>query len=165
MILFDSAPIIPATDAAVLGSQLEGMILVYQVGKVARGSLKRAKVQMDNVKTCVFGVVLNELRVEISPDFQDMRHGDKYYKYGYSYAGYGRKKHQRWIGRITGAVQKRSGQSRKRTSSSGEERKLLEGAEKEGSLGSTSEHKRTKKQVGPSDILEPEVARKKHSSG
>ena len=83
MILFDSAPIIPATDAAVLASKLEGMVLVYQVGQVARGTLKRAKVQMDNVRTKVFGVVLNELRAEVSPDFQDM---ERYkYKYGYGY--------------------------------------------------------------------------------
>ena len=166
-ILFDSAPIIPATDAAVLGTQLDGMMLVYQVGKVARGSLKRAKVQMENVKTRVFGVVLNELRLDISPDFQGMRHKDKYYKYGYSYGhsyGDGRRKYQRWIGYIMGPVRKYLGWPGRRTPRLAEEGKLLEDPKEKGALDRTSGHKPVKKSVAPSDVLEPEVAGEKRSS-
>lgn len=81
VILFDTAPILPATDAAILGSKVDGVVIVYEVGKVSRGALKRAKVQMDNVKATVLGVVLNGMKAETSPDFADYRYYS-YYSYG-----------------------------------------------------------------------------------
>ncbi|HQQ61932.1 MAG TPA: glutamate--tRNA ligase family protein, partial [Kiritimatiellia bacterium] len=47
-----------ATDAAIWGTKADGTIIVYQVGKIARGALKRAKAQMDNVRATIIGVVL-----------------------------------------------------------------------------------------------------------
>ncbi|HID95085.1 MAG TPA: polysaccharide biosynthesis tyrosine autokinase [Candidatus Latescibacteria bacterium] len=82
MVIFDSAPVLPVTDAAILGSKVDGVVLVYQVGKIGRGALKRAKVQMDNVKAKVIGVVLNGLRPEVSPDFHDYKYYGRYYTYG-----------------------------------------------------------------------------------
>ena len=81
VVLFDSAPVLPVTDATVLGRKTDGVVLTYAVGKVSRGSLKRAKTQLDHVKANVLGVVLNGLRAETSPDFQDYKY-DKYYGYG-----------------------------------------------------------------------------------
>lgn len=81
MVLVDAPPVLAATDAAILGSRVDGVVLVYQVGKISRGALKRAKAQLDNVKAKVIGVVLNGLRAEISPDFADY----DYYKYYYAY--------------------------------------------------------------------------------
>ncbi len=69
MVLIDTAPILAATDAAIWGSRSDGVIMVYQVGKIARGALKRAKAQLDAVKSKIAGVVLNGLKAEISPDF------------------------------------------------------------------------------------------------
>ena len=66
IVLFDCAPTLPATDSAVLGRKVDGVVFVYAVGKVSRGSLKRAKNQMDNVKARVIGVVLNGIRSDIS---------------------------------------------------------------------------------------------------
>ena len=80
VILFDCAPVLPATDAAILGSKIDGVVIVYQVGKIARGALRRAKIQLDNVKATVIGVVLNSLRAEVSPDFYDLKY-EKYYVY------------------------------------------------------------------------------------
>jgi len=85
IILVDTTPILPATDAAVLGSKADGVVIVYQVGKIARGSLKRAKVQMDNVKAKVLGIVLNGLKPEVSLDYQDYRY-ESYYAYGAEHA-------------------------------------------------------------------------------
>jgi len=67
----------------------DGVILVYQVGRAARGALKRARAQLDNVKANVMGIVLNGLKAEISPDFtyQD--------KYDYYYGGYGHEKRKK----------------------------------------------------------------------
>ena len=77
-VIIDGPPVLAATDAAIWGTKADGVIIVYQVGKVARGALKRAKAQLDNVKARIIGVVLNGLKAEISPDFE---YHDKYYYY------------------------------------------------------------------------------------
>lgn len=82
MVLIDGPPVLAATDAAILGSRVDGVILVYQVGKISRVTLKRAKAQLDNVKANVIGVVLNGLKAEISPDFSGYDYYEKYYTYG-----------------------------------------------------------------------------------
>ncbi len=82
LILFDSPPILSTADAAILGSKMDGVLLVYRVGSVSRGLLKRATTQLEQAKCNFMGVVLNGMRPEISPDFQDF----KYYKYYYSYS-------------------------------------------------------------------------------
>ncbi len=81
IVLFDCAPTLPATDSAVLGRKVDGVVFVYAVGKVSRGSLKRAKGQLDQVKAAVIGVVLNGIKSEISSDFQDFKYKDYYYAY------------------------------------------------------------------------------------
>ncbi|MDO9565576.1 MAG: polysaccharide biosynthesis tyrosine autokinase [Candidatus Desulfaltia sp.] len=82
MVLIDGPPVLAATDAAILASRTDGVILVYQVGKISRGTLKRAKAQLDNVKANVIGVVLNGLRAETSPDFSGYDYYKQYYTYG-----------------------------------------------------------------------------------
>ncbi len=82
IVLFDCTPTLPATDPAVLGRKVDGIIFVYAVGRVSRASLKRAKNQMDNVKANVFGVVLNGIRADLSEDFHDYKYKEYYY---YSY--------------------------------------------------------------------------------
>ncbi len=77
-VIIDAPPILAATDAAIWGTKVDGVIIVYKVGKIARGALKRAKAQIDNVKARLIGVVLNGLKAEISPDFE---FHDKYYYY------------------------------------------------------------------------------------
>ncbi|MBM4272702.1 MAG: hypothetical protein FJ139_11200, partial [Deltaproteobacteria bacterium] len=78
IILIDAPPILAATDAAIWSSLGDGAILVYQVGRIARGALKRAKAQLDNTGAKIFGIVLNGLKAEISPD---IAYHDKYYYY------------------------------------------------------------------------------------
>ena len=75
-VILDMPPVLPVADASIIGPKVDGVLLIYQVGKVARGVLKRAKVQLDNVKAEVFGVVLNNVKAEVSPD---------YYKYQMRY--------------------------------------------------------------------------------
>lgn len=77
LILWDAPPILSATDAAILSSKMDGVVMVYRVGRIARNTLKRAKTQLDNVHAHVIGVVLNGLKAEISPDFT--KHD--YYRY------------------------------------------------------------------------------------
>ncbi|OPX41384.1 MAG: hypothetical protein B1H13_02390 [Desulfobacteraceae bacterium 4484_190.3] len=95
MVLMDSPPVLAATDAAILGSRVDGVVLVYQVGKISRGALRRSKAQLDNVRAKITGVVLNGLKAEVSPDFTDY----DYYKYYYAY-GEKEKKRKSFWGRI-----------------------------------------------------------------
>ena len=83
MVLIDAPPVLAATDAALWSSRVDGTAIVYQVGKIARGALRRSKVSLENLKANVIGVVLNGLKAEISPDFG---YQDYYYYY------YGREK-------------------------------------------------------------------------
>lgn len=77
-ILFDSPPVLPVADAVILGGKMDGVLLVYKVGSIARSALKRAKFVLDNVGTKVLGLVLNGLKPEISPDFYHISY--QYYK-------------------------------------------------------------------------------------
>ncbi len=80
IVLIDAPPVLAATDATVWSSKVDGVVMIYQVGRVARGALMRAKSQLDNVKAQMLGIVLNGLKIEISPDFT---YQDKYnYYYG-----------------------------------------------------------------------------------
>ncbi|MCX5880672.1 MAG: polysaccharide biosynthesis tyrosine autokinase [Deltaproteobacteria bacterium] len=79
-VLIDAPPVLATTDAAVWSSKVDGVVIVYQVGRIARGALLRTKAQMDNIKAHMLGVVLNGLKIELSSDFT---HLDKYnYYYG-----------------------------------------------------------------------------------
>ena len=78
IILVDAPPVLAATDAALWSSRVDATVMVYQVGKVARGALKRSKTSLENIKAHVVGVVLNGLKAEISPDFG---YQDYYYYY------------------------------------------------------------------------------------
>jgi polysaccharide biosynthesis transport protein len=79
IIFIDAPPVLAATEASIWASLADGTIIVYQVGKIARGALKRAKAQLDHVGTKILGVVLNGLKAEISPDFA--YRDKKYYHY------------------------------------------------------------------------------------
>lgn len=91
LILFDSPPILSAADAAILSSKMDGVLLVYRLGKVSRGLLKRSTAQLEQVKARMLGVILNGMKPEVSPDFQNF----KYYNYYSSHGGDGKKRIRR----------------------------------------------------------------------
>jgi Mrp family chromosome partitioning ATPase len=75
-VIFDTTPVLPVTDAVLLSQKIEGVVLLYEVGKIARGVLKRSKLHLEAVKANVVGVILNGVRPEYGPD---------YYEYHYQY--------------------------------------------------------------------------------
>jgi cell division septation protein DedD len=81
VIIFDSSPILSTADAAILGMKVDGVLLVYRVGSISKGLLKRTASQLEQVQCNLMGVIVNGINPDISPDFQ----GYKYYKYYYSY--------------------------------------------------------------------------------
>ncbi len=82
MIIFDSPPILSTADAAILAAKVDGVLLVYRVGTVSRGLLKRATSQLEQVGCNIMGVILNGMRPDLSSDFQDFRSYNYYYAYG-----------------------------------------------------------------------------------
>ncbi len=93
MIIFDSSPILSTADAAILGANADGVLLVYRVGAVSRGLLRRSTAQLRQVQSHLVGVVLNGMRPDVSPDFQDYKYYSYYYAYGEE--GKGRKRTKR----------------------------------------------------------------------
>jgi succinoglycan biosynthesis transport protein ExoP len=80
IVLFDSAPILPVTDAAILGSKSDGVILVYQAGKTSRYAVLRAKTQLENVNVKILGVVINNIKARY---IQDVTPYQRYRYYGH----------------------------------------------------------------------------------
>ena len=74
-IFFDSPPIVGVSDASILASEVDGVLLVVQYRKYPRSISTRAKRMLENVGTNVLGVVLNNINI--------LR--DDYYYYYHSY--------------------------------------------------------------------------------
>ncbi len=69
LVLFDTPPILPVTDAVTFSSRVDGTILVYQVGRIGRNALKRAKFLLDHAQANVMGIVLTNVKSEVTPDY------------------------------------------------------------------------------------------------
>lgn len=68
-IFIDSPPILPVADATTIAPFVDGVVLVYTVGRIARGVLRRAKSTLDNIDAKVLGVILNNVKPEVGPDY------------------------------------------------------------------------------------------------
>jgi tyrosine-protein kinase Etk/Wzc len=82
VILIDAPPILPVTDAVVLSTRVDGVVLVYQLGRVGRAALKRAKSHLDNVHAAIRGIVLNDVKAEVSNYASDMQYIYQQYQGG-----------------------------------------------------------------------------------
>ncbi len=58
IVLFDAPPVIAVTDAAVLGSKVDGVLLVVQAGKTRRDHAERAKEMLEKANVNIIGVTL-----------------------------------------------------------------------------------------------------------
>jgi Mrp family chromosome partitioning ATPase len=56
---------------------VDGVFLVYKVGKIGRGVLKRAKSNLENVDAKLVGVILNHVKSEEGPEYY--RYHSHYY--------------------------------------------------------------------------------------
>lgn len=77
VIFMDSPPTLAVSDPFAIASQVDGVILVYRVGKTSRDAISRIKVQLEGVNASIKGVVLNN----ISPDVKI--YSTYYYHYKY----------------------------------------------------------------------------------
>ncbi len=74
-VFFDSPPIVGVSDASILASEMDGVLLIVQYRKYPRAISARAKRILDNVGANAVGVVLNNINI--------LR--DDYYYYYHSY--------------------------------------------------------------------------------
>jgi len=77
LVVFDCPPILPVADAVLVGPKVDGVVLVYQVGKIGRTPLFRAKTLLESAQAHIVGVVLSNVSAEFSPDY----HQYQYYRY------------------------------------------------------------------------------------
>jgi len=61
----------------VLASQMDGVLLVYQLGRAGRGVLRRAKSHLEAVQADLRGVILNDIKAEVS----EFSSAEYYYQY------------------------------------------------------------------------------------
>jgi len=77
-IVVDSPPAISFTDASIISTFVDGVILVVHGGRSSRAVVRRARQQLLDVGAHIFGIVLNNVKAESH---------DYYYAAGY-YSGY-----------------------------------------------------------------------------
>ncbi|MDQ6980852.1 MAG: AAA family ATPase [Ghiorsea sp.] len=82
MVIIDMPPLLHTTDATILASKVDGVLLVYHIGSVVRGALKRVKNNIEAVGGSVLGIILNGVRGELSPDYATYKM-NHYYAYSY----------------------------------------------------------------------------------
>lgn len=78
LVILDTPPVLPVTDAAILASQVDGVVFITAHGQATFDAVARSKTQLENVGAKILGVILN--RVPVSK-----RSGNSYYYY----EGYG----------------------------------------------------------------------------
>ncbi len=78
LVIFDSPPVLAVTDAAVLGRQVDGVLLVADAGQTREQALAHAAHELQKTGANLLGVALNRL---------DTRRGGYYYYYYYYYSG------------------------------------------------------------------------------
>lgn len=77
VILVDAPPLLPVADSIVLAKKVDGVFLVYKVGKVPRSSLRLSKERLEAVSANILGVILNDIK----PETSGFPHAYIYYQY------------------------------------------------------------------------------------
>ncbi|MDQ1639497.1 MAG: polysaccharide biosynthesis transport protein [Pyrinomonadaceae bacterium] len=80
-IVIDSPPAISFTDASILSTMVDGVVLVVHSGRSSRAVVRRAKQQLLDVGAHIFGVVLNNVKLE-TQDYYYSGYYSSYYREG-----------------------------------------------------------------------------------
>ncbi len=84
IVIFDSPPIIAVSDAAIIASMIDGVIIVVKIRQISRDILKRAVAQLTKSNAMLLGAVVNNLDLKGGG-----RYGSYYYYYHEKYKYYG----------------------------------------------------------------------------
>ncbi|PYE48455.1 CpsD/CapB family tyrosine-protein kinase [Paenibacillus barcinonensis] len=74
VILFDTPPVLTVTDALIISSLCDGVILVVSAGKVKKDLVKKAKAHLEHVNARILGAVLNNVQ---TPKSRNVSYGEK----------------------------------------------------------------------------------------
>ena len=66
VVLFDAPPVVAVTDAAVLATKVDGVLLVINAGGTKRDYARAAKARLEKVNANLLGAVLNNVRFDVS---------------------------------------------------------------------------------------------------
>ena len=83
VVIFDTPPLLPVTDAAILAKNVGGAIIVVAAGRTHKNQLKGAIAALGNVGAPISGLVLTMLPTK-GPDAYGYGHYGYGYGYGYS---------------------------------------------------------------------------------
>lgn len=81
LVLIDAPPVGVVTDAAILATYVDGIILVVSYGQAKVESIKEAKASLDKVNAPIIGIVLNKVPVT------KRKYSGKYYYRYHNYYG------------------------------------------------------------------------------
>lgn len=81
-IIFDTPPIGPVTDPAIVGAIVDGVVLVVKCDKTRKDATKHALKSLGDANARVFGAILNDVEVT------SKRYSGVYYNYYRRYTGY-----------------------------------------------------------------------------
>lgn len=76
-VIIDAPPLLPVTDAAILGAITDGTVVVAASGSVTTDQLQSALDSLESVNAITLGIVLNKV---------PRKRGGRYYDYRYEYA-------------------------------------------------------------------------------
>ena len=78
LVLIDSPPVLPVTDAAILSQYADATLMLAAAGQTRRGDLHRAAEKLNQVGATILGIVLNKVT----------RQTGRNYGYSYTYKAY-----------------------------------------------------------------------------
>jgi capsular exopolysaccharide synthesis family protein len=81
VIIFDTPPVLPVTDASILTSKIDCTLIVYEIGRTSREALLRTKVQLESVGAKIAGIILNHTKAQT----EAVVSYPYYYRYKYKY--------------------------------------------------------------------------------
>ena len=81
LVLIDSPPVLPVTDAAILSRYADATLMLVAAGQTRRGDLHRAAEKLNQVGATILGIVLNKVSRQTGRDYG-------YYGYSYGYKPY-----------------------------------------------------------------------------
>jgi capsular exopolysaccharide synthesis family protein len=61
-VIIDSPPVLAVTDAILLSTQVDGVILALSCGTTRVNTARKAKERLSKVKACIIGAVVNKVR-------------------------------------------------------------------------------------------------------
>ncbi len=80
VVIFDTPPVLPVTDASILAPKMDCVVIVYEIGRTSREALLRTKVQLESMGAKISGIILNHTKAQTESIFSY-----SYYRYKYRY--------------------------------------------------------------------------------